>query len=420
MRTHTPRQQPSILMITHGLGLEGAPRSFIIIAKALAAVQARVTVFSHTDGPLRKELNDVGIRVIIAPNHKDTFDLPDTTTELEHYCRNNMRFLNLSSRSAWELSLKNIANIIHNSLGLTPDLVLTNTVLGFWGVALASLWNKPSLWCIHESETPFSHLSWLPQELFDILPGLLTCAKRVIFVAKATEKIFIEAGYKFNSEVIYLGLPPDMPVFSAASLDKQKARLLFGISDNMTCFLCLGSVFERKGQLDICRALALLPGAVLARVHCHIVGDRPGTPYSMRLHDCIKHLSGRVKESITIFPETLDTGVHYRAADAFVMCSRVESYPFVILEAMSLGLPIITTPVYGIKEQLTTHEALFYDPGDTYALAQHIELLSTDPQTKYNLSINTLRRYLELPSYKDVEAAYIKLVMACIKEANFH
>ena len=53
-----------------------------------------------------------------------------------------------------------------------------------------------------------------------------------------------------------------------------------------------------------------------------------------------------------MIPETGDTAAYWQAADVFCCTSRVESYPLVILEAMAAGLPIVTTPVHGIAEQV--------------------------------------------------------------------
>lgn len=333
------------------------------MAKGLTASGlGRVTVFSHVDGPLRNELEAAGIRVIVAPRPEVVEDLPVSSTDLERYCRENMRFLDLSSGTAWKTSLESVAGYIRSHLGEQPDVIITNTILGFWGVALAQLWRVPSVWCIHESETPFSHLSWLPRECFDMLPGLLRDTSRVIFVAEMTKKVFTQAGHTFAGTVIPSGLPADMPVFAAEQLARRQARASLGIMDEHICFLALGSVFERKGQLDICQSMALLPADLLSSVRCHIVGDRAGTPYSNVLHSYINSLPDQTRRTIRVFPETQDTAPHYRAADAFVMCSRIESYPFVILEAMSQSLPIVTTPVYGIREQLDEQAALFLTP----------------------------------------------------------
>ena len=55
---------------------------------------------------------------------------------------------------------------------------------------------------------------------------------------------------------------------------------------------------------------------------------------------------------MAILPETAEPGRFYQAADVFVCTSRVESFPRVTLEAMAHGLPIVTTPVFGIREQV--------------------------------------------------------------------
>lgn len=408
---------PVILMLTHSLGLEGAPRSFAIVARGLAAsLPGRVVVFSHADGPLRKELEAVGIQVHVAPIPEAVQQIPRNIAGLERYCRENMRFLDLASKAAWEESLDAVAGHMRHHLGGTPDLVFANTVLGFWGIALARLWKVPSVWCIHESEPPFSHLAWLPREIFDTLPGLLAGASRVVFASKTTEDVFLKAGHTFTGALIPNGLPPDMPVFTATRLDRRQARISLDLEEGMLCFLALGSVFERKGQTDLCRAMALLPDALLDKVRCHIVGDRPGTPYSGVLHHLVNGLPDRVRRTIRVFTETPDTALHYRVADVFVMCSRMESYPFVILEAMSQGLPIITTPAFGIREQVTEREALFYQPGDVTTLASHVAALSRDAAQRTALGRAGMARFSRLPTYKDMMDAYYAVVMQCLKK----
>jgi glycosyltransferase involved in cell wall biosynthesis len=67
---------------------------------------------------------------------------------------------------------------------------------------------------------------------------------------------------------------------------------------------------------------------------------------------------------------------YFNASDIYVCSSTNESFPLVILEAMSCSLPIVTTPVFGISEQLTDSEtALFYHPGKIKQLAKKIKLM---------------------------------------------
>lgn len=406
---------PSILMVTHGLGLEGAPRSFATVAKGLAATQLwRIVVLSHADGPLRAELECSGISVLIAPCCEKPSTLHEGFIGLEQYCRENMQFMDFSSRTAWEGALKTLAENLHSEIGFLPDLILTNTILGFWAVNLARLWNVPVVWCIHESEPPFSHLEWLQPDIFQMLPSMFANTSAVVFVSLATQDVFLKAGHTCNSVVIPNCLSPDMPVFLARTLDRDKVRKKLYIPKDVLCILALGSVFERKAQTDLCQALALLPKNLLKCFVCHIVGDRPATPYSQVLHECVKRLPSEVQARIRIFVETQDTASHYGSADIFVLCSRMESYPIVILEAMSLGLPIVTTPVFGIREQLTEESSLFYEPGDVRALAEHLEALVASTDKRKALGRAALNRYVTLPGHDAMIRSYHNLCVSLV------
>lgn len=63
-------------------------------------------------------------------------------------------------------------------------------------------------------------------------------------------------------------------------------------------------------------------------------------------------------------------------ADIFVMPTRAEGLPRVIIEAMAKGLPSITTPVSGNPELLSSHFLVEYE--DTVTLADRIEELIND------------------------------------------
>jgi glycosyltransferase involved in cell wall biosynthesis len=112
----------------------------------------------------------------------------------------------------------------------------------------------------------------------------------------------------------------------------------------------VGTVCERKGQIDVVRALPQLPAALRARVRCFIVGDRP-SDYSNAVAAAIAALGDGLSARVVTVPETPDVVLYYRAADVFVCASRMECYPRVTQEAMALGLPMVTTPVFGIFER---------------------------------------------------------------------
>lgn len=68
-----------------------------------------------------------------------------------------------------------------------------------------------------------------------------------------------------------------------------------------------------------------------------------------------------------------------RGWDAFVLPSRKDPFPIVMLEAMASGLPVIGTAVDGIPEQLTPESGILIEPGSPEALAAAIRHVSALP-----------------------------------------
>ena len=114
---------------------------------------------------------------------------------------------------------------------------------------------------------------------------------------------------------------------------------------------------------------------------------------------------------MTLVPETADVARYFLAADVFVCTSRVESYPRVILEAMAWGLPIVTTPVFGIREQVREDvNGIFYEPGDVEALAGAIARLVTDNELRARLADNatsSAQRFEVASSMQRYQAAFL-------------
>jgi glycosyltransferase involved in cell wall biosynthesis len=172
----------------------------------------------------------------------------------------------------------------------------------------------------------------------------------------------------------------DRARFTARLSDQRRveARTRLGIDDGQIVVLTMGTVCERKGQIDAIRAIGSMNERAAQCIRWFIVGDRPGE-YSSLLRTELRRLSSDRSRSISIISETPETPVYYSAADIYCCTSRVETFPRVILEAMAAGLPIVTTPVFGIVEQVRDgRNAFFYHPGNPKELANKIMCLAQD------------------------------------------
>jgi glycosyltransferase involved in cell wall biosynthesis len=70
----------------------------------------------------------------------------------------------------------------------------------------------------------------------------------------------------------------------------------------------------------------------------------------------------------------------FASARMIVVPSRAESMPYVVLEAIAAGMPVIATDVGGIPEIFGPDAGALVAPGDAAALAGAIEAALADPR----------------------------------------
>ena len=91
-----------------------------------------------------------------------------------------------------------------------------------------------------------------------------------------------------------------------------------------------------------------------------------------------------------------DIGACYAWADVFCLPSFAEGVPVVLMEAMSTGLPVVSTPIAGIPELITDGESgILVGPGDVEHLVEALSRLSADPVLREELGAAGRRRVLE-------------------------
>jgi 1,2-diacylglycerol 3-alpha-glucosyltransferase len=75
----------------------------------------------------------------------------------------------------------------------------------------------------------------------------------------------------------------------------------------------------------------------------------------------------------------------YRAADAFVFASRTETQGLVLLEAMALGTPVVSTAIMGTRDVLRQGEGAVIVPEDEVAFAEAVAALLRDEPRRRKL-----------------------------------
>ncbi len=339
----TPRR---LLLITHNLNREGAPLWLLELARHLVRTDGHsLLVLSPQDGRLRAGFEALGAEV----------RLVDATP-----------FLQAADAAHVPPAAAALAAALDWS---GVDLVIANTVVAFWGVAVARAARKPALLYIHESTTPAAFFrAGYGAGVVAAVGVALRAADAVSFIAAPTRSYYDPLGPGSNYCVTpgWIDLP-DVARFQAGH-NRAALRAQLGFRTDETVVINVGTVCGRKGQHVFVNALELLwrrHPALAARARFVMVGGRDD-PYNGYLHAILADLG---RPNITIIAETERNYDYFHAADLFVSSTYEEAFPRVVLEAMAFALPIVASAVHAIPAMVQAeHEAILVPPGDTEAL----------------------------------------------------
>jgi glycosyltransferase involved in cell wall biosynthesis len=160
--------------------------------------------------------------------------------------------------------------------------------------------------------------------------------------------------------------------------DQSDARRRVNIPGHDPVILFVGNLLPVKGVdvlIDACARLARQGKAF----RCFMIGQGP-LRESLRQQIAQRGLADRV----TLVGPVLhaDLPDWFRAADVFVLPSRSEGVPCVLLEAAACQTPYVASRVGGIPEIAHLNRGEMVPPGDAAELAGAIERVSASPATR--------------------------------------
>ena len=354
---HANRLGPlKVMFVSHNLNLEGAPKVLVDRAAHFVAAGYAAVVLSPNDGPLRSDFEKLGIPVIItAP--------PSPEKELYQE-----QLLSLGNSAA----LKSF------------DLVICNTLLCFWGVDLARLFDQPVIWNIHES-APVDRFFTAGSRTATAVKRSLALADRVLFEAKSTRALFSAHEGNANFAVIAGSVDIDGIEQFCEEHDRDSLRRKHGLDPGSIVVSLIGTTCARKGQhvfVEAIEALKAEHASDLKNVQFRMIGGRE-SPY-------LDYLQAQLEKAdlpdTEIVPECENVYDYFRLSDIFVCASFQESFPQVVLLAMAFKLGIISTNVFGVTEMISHgYEGLLVEPGVASALANAILSLVQDAPRRREL-----------------------------------
>jgi len=182
------------------------------------------------------------------------------------------------------------------------------------------------------------------------------------------------------------------------SITKNSAEFIFGTIANF---------YKSKGIDVLIEAISRLDQPVKDKCQFVIIGEGKE---KKNLELRIKNHS--LEKQIILLGKINNAPKYLKAFDAFILPSRKEGFPFVILEAMQAGLPIIATDVGGNKEALDD-AGIIIPPEDSTVLAKEIFRFTYDRINASKLSQKALERsklFTEQKMLTETESIYQKLL----------
>jgi UDP-glucose:(heptosyl)LPS alpha-1,3-glucosyltransferase len=157
--------------------------------------------------------------------------------------------------------------------------------------------------------------------------------------------------------------------------------------------LIIAQDFERKGLRQTIEAIARLD---IDKFKLTVVGGDDAMPYAT--------LARRLGVDVTFAGRTDDPRPFYRQADVFVLPTRHDPCSLVVLEALAMGLPVISTKQNGACEimQSGRHGFVLEDSTNLDALAAALQQM-LDPELRRSMRQACLELRPELSQQRHVE-----------------
>lgn len=162
----------------------------------------------------------------------------------------------------------------------------------------------------------------------------------------------------------------DTKHFDPNLYDNNKIRQQFNIPQNEFVFLFVGRIVKDKGVFELLEAYNQLCTRY-SNTSLYIIGpnDKQGDDFKL-----FKNLCSR-NNKVYYFDFNNDIREFLALSDCFVLPSYREGFPNVVLEAGSMGKPVIMTNVNGYHEYLNKSNGLLTTIGDSNNLLDKMDLI---------------------------------------------
>lgn len=309
-----------------------------------------------------------------------------TGTFTDELKKNNINFNSLKH-------LKREISLVHDLLGfweikkylkqLNPDIVhCHSSKAGLLGRLVAKSLNLPVVFTAHG--WAFTEgISSKKQKIYSSLERFLAKASDHIITVSEYDR---QHGFKYD-----VGSPEIVETIHNGVPDIKIPNYIKNF-DPIVKLIMVARFEDPKDQYFLIQALCKLPLQLNWKID--FLGEGPN------LQKC-KNLVNKnnLGNKVIFHGQSIKVKEFLNDADIFILISNYEGFPLTILEAMSVGLPIIASDVGGVKESVQSTNGYLIPRGDLNTLVESLKDLIVDKNLRQQIGQGSRELYENLFSF---------------------
>ena len=297
------------------------------------------------------------------------------------------------SRLPWVTPLA-LINLLVRLIVCRPRILYTLTVVpNIWGRLFGRAAGVPAIVSGYRGLFPRQHERWL-----------WPLSRRIICNAEALKDIMCRRLAVDSDRISVIPNGVDTEFFSPK--ERREA--------NVPTVVFIGRFVEEKAPLDLLKAfeemIKKLPAARL-----EMVGKGP-------LYNKLKEYvrSKSLESRVRLIPATGEIMPFLNRAWIFAIASVKEASPNVIIEAMSVGLPVVATRVGGIPELVIDGETgILVEPGKPRDIGSALLGLLTDRPRRQAMGLRARQRVLDMYTLGNMVRHTEKMLIEAMDDGNY-
>lgn len=259
--------------------------------------------------------------------------------------------------------------------------------------------------CIGAMNT-YEFTSWRDRFFMVIYAFILRRCDQVIFGSQAQERLWTRK-YRLDAShcrVIYNGV--DVEYFDRSLGQAGGIRASIGIDEDADVIGCVAHLRPEKSHGDLLAAFKALTAGPGNAAHLLLVGEGPE---ESRLRDYVA--ANNLGDRVHFCGRAADVRPYLDAMDIFVLPSSSEVFPNAVLEAMSMGVPVVCTAVGGSVEIVVDGETgMTYPRHQVDELTEALETLIADSGRRRQFGASGAARARDVFSIERMDAQYAEVI----------